>query len=90
MTPTGKPDDDHEAERPESERPAPPPPRWLDEQEPPAGPLLPEGGGPVQEGPRQDPSEPVVGDVEDDASDDDSNTGANDDAAAMADRTIME
>ncbi|RKS71134.1 hypothetical protein BZB76_5620 [Actinomadura pelletieri DSM 43383] len=43
MTPTGKPDDDHEVERPEPGQPAqPPPPQWLDDQQGPTGPLLPE------------------------------------------------
>ncbi|MEU8798993.1 hypothetical protein [Spirillospora sp. NPDC048819] len=52
MTATGKPDDDHEVERPEPGQPtqAPPPPQWLDEQGSPAPPLLP-GDDPGQDGP---------------------------------------
>ncbi|TDC81670.1 sialidase family protein [Actinomadura sp. 7K507] len=44
MTATGKPDDDHDVERPEPGQPAPapPPPQWLDDQQPSATPLLPE------------------------------------------------
>ncbi|WUH98115.1 hypothetical protein OHR68_32125 [Spirillospora sp. NBC_00431] len=46
MTPTGKPDDDHEMERPEPGQPAqvPPPPQWLNEQPSSSAQLLPEYG----------------------------------------------
>ncbi|TDB84766.1 hypothetical protein E1264_23460, partial [Actinomadura sp. KC216] len=46
MTPTGKPDDDHEVERPEPGQPAeaPPPPQWLNEGPGSAAQLLPDYG----------------------------------------------
>ncbi|TDD32540.1 hypothetical protein E1287_22415 [Actinomadura sp. KC06] len=46
MTPTGKPDDEHEVERPDPGQPAqaPPPPQWLNDQQSAAAPLLPEYG----------------------------------------------
>ncbi|WP_433229379.1 hypothetical protein [Actinomadura formosensis] len=77
MTPTGKPDDDHEGERPEPGRPdqGPPPPQWLNDGQAP-GPvaLLPE-----------DAPEPggSGGDRPEDESEDDAE-------AEMADRTRME
>ncbi|TMQ93268.1 hypothetical protein ETD83_25855 [Actinomadura soli] len=47
MTPTGKPDDDHDVERPDPGQPAqaPPPPQWLNEQPGSAAQLLPEYDG---------------------------------------------
>ncbi|MEU5991334.1 hypothetical protein ABZ806_20390 [Spirillospora sp. NPDC047418] len=87
MTPTGKPDDDHEAERPDPGEPAqvPPPPRWLDDQGGPSGPLLPTDGpgrqlpaGP----PAAEPPAPEAA-AADDSGDDDAE-------AELADRTMLE
>ncbi|GAA1807162.1 hypothetical protein [Actinomadura chokoriensis] len=87
MTPTGKPDDDHEAERPGSGEPAqvPPPPRWLDDQGGPSGPLLP-SDGPAQRLPAEPPApEPPA--AEPPAADD---SGEKDAEAGLADRTMLE
>ncbi|MFA1537718.1 hypothetical protein [Actinomadura monticuli] len=81
MTPTGKPDDGHEAERPDPGQPAqlpPPPPRWLDDQGAPAGPLLPGDDEPV----RGRPAEPPAAEAEAPADD----AGE----AEVADRTMLE
>ncbi|MFD0540061.1 hypothetical protein ACFQY7_46055 [Actinomadura luteofluorescens] len=60
MTPTGKPDDDHEGERPEPGQ-TPPPPRWMDDQGS-SGPLL---------LPADDPEDDPEDDLEEDPEGDD-------------------
>ncbi|MBB6399567.1 hypothetical protein BKA00_006481 [Actinomadura coerulea] len=85
MTPTGKPGDDHEGERPEPGRPTqtPPPSHWLDDQDSSSGPLL----------PADDPEDDLEDDAEDegDAPEDfPEDTPEDDPDADMADRTVMD
>ncbi|SNT27096.1 hypothetical protein SAMN05443665_1021111 [Actinomadura meyerae] len=98
MTPTGKPDDEHEAERPDPGQPAqaPPPPRWLDGQDAPSGPLLP-GGGPAQalppEPPAQPPAQPPAeppAEPEAEAGPPPAGEGAGAVGPGVADRTVLE
>ncbi|MFF4239391.1 hypothetical protein ACFYYL_26260 [Actinomadura geliboluensis] len=96
MTPTGNPDDDHEAERPDPGQPAqvPPPPRWLDGQGGPSGPLLPGDGGPAKALPPEPPAEaappaetapPAEAEAEPPAAEE-----AQAPEAGVADRTVLE
>ncbi|MGI5204622.1 hypothetical protein ACQEU6_23940 [Spirillospora sp. CA-108201] len=85
MTPTGKPDDDHEGERPEPGRPAqtPPPSHWLDDQDTSSGPLL----------PADDPEDDLEDDPEDDpdgSEDFPEDSPEDDPEGEMADRTVMD
>ncbi|WP_160161116.1 hypothetical protein [Actinomadura sp. K4S16] len=87
MTPTGKPDEDREAERPEPGRAAqtPPPPRWLDDQGSSSGPLLP------ADDPEDDPEDDAPEDPPEDDPEDDPEDAPEDDAEAeMADRTVVD
>ncbi|MEU9870389.1 hypothetical protein AB0C87_21340 [Actinomadura sp. NPDC048021] len=84
MTPTGKPDDDHEGERPEPGQPeqTPPPSHWLDDQDTSSGPLLP------ADDPEDDPEDDSD---EADAPEDYPEDSPEDDPEAdMADRTVMD
>ncbi|WP_339156499.1 hypothetical protein [Actinomadura luteofluorescens] len=81
MTPTGKPDDDHEGERPEPGQ-APPPPRWMDDQGS-SGPLL---------LPADDPEDDPEDDLEEDPEGDDfpEDSPEDDPEGDMADRTVVD
>lgn len=94
MTATGKPEDDHEVERPEPGQPAqpPPPPQWLDDQRSPVTPLLP-GDDTDQAGPGQAEGGRVQGGRDEAASEAGVPEGGPEAAAAdetVSDRTVSD